>query len=178
MPVVTSIRSDHETPSRHLQLSRQLADCRIASPSTHTRSSRRLTTSSTVPLGRIPSRRRTCPPRTSHMRGSRGTSLPHAAMSIPGREGGVREVAIAATRASRCLTAPASSCARSPSRGRGFSYQGLRTNDIAFSNDATQTYFCTSDVGRKAAADAERRRSRASRRFKFCCSWHSAWPVS
>lgn len=29
----------------------------------------------------------------------------------------------------------------------GFSYQPLRTNDIAFSNDQAQTFFYTSDVG-------------------------------
>ena len=29
----------------------------------------------------------------------------------------------------------------------GFSYQGLRTNDIAFSMDAEQSFFYTSDVG-------------------------------
>ncbi len=34
-----------------------------------------------------------------------------------------------------------------PIEPEGFSYQGLRTNDIAFSIDQPQTYFFTSDVG-------------------------------
>ena len=34
-----------------------------------------------------------------------------------------------------------------PIAPEGLSYTGLRTNDIAFSNDPSQTYFYTSDVG-------------------------------